>query len=130
MGTYTHITYIQTSYYIQTHSEEPYLLTSSLMRTTRKGGTKNYKNNHQANGNTSEDYDVHYYGDDNFLKTDAYEKEKNIFESRINELEWKNQALGWKNKVLTISVIAFLLSLFIGILTISIINEFKLEQTR
>ena len=100
------------------------------MMTTRKGGTKNYKSNHQANGNTSEDYDVHYYGDDNFLKTDAYEKEKNIFESRINELEWKNQALGWKNKVLTISVIAFLLSLFIGILTISIIYELKLEQTR
>ena len=98
--------------------------------TTRKGGTKNYKSNHQANGNTSEDYDVHYYGDDNFLKTDAYEKEKNIFESRINELEWKNQALGKKMKVLTVSVMVFLLILFIGILTISIIYELKLEQTR
>ena len=102
------------------------------MMPTRKGRTKNYNNNHQANRNTSQDSDVHYYGDDNFLKTSAYEEEKNIFESRIDELEWKNQALKWKIKVLTVtvSVIVFLLILFIGILTISIIYELKLEQTR
>ena len=100
--------------------------------TTRKGRTKNYNNNHQANRNTSQDSEVHYYGDDNFLKTSAYESEKNIFESRIDELEWKNQALKWKIKVLTVtvSVIVFLLILFIGILTISIIYELKIEQTR
>ena len=102
------------------------------MMTTRKGRTKNYNNNHQANRNTSQDSEVHYYGDDNFLKTSAYESEKNIFESRIDELEWKNQALKWKIKVLTVtvSVIVFLLILFIGILTISIIYELKIEQTR
>ena len=100
------------------------------MMTTRKGRTKNYNNNHQANRNTSQDSDVHYYGDDNFLKTSAYEEEKNIFESRIDELEWRNQALKLKIKVFTVSVLVFLLILFIGILTISIIYELKLEQTR
>ena len=48
-----------------------------FMMTTRKGGTKNYKSNHQTNV----DKYMHYYGDDNFLKTDEYEKEKNIFDS-------------------------------------------------
>ena len=59
--------------------------------TTRKGGTKDYQ----------DDYDRRYYGDDNFLKTSSYEKEKNVTELRIGELEWRNKSLEWKNRTLT-----------------------------
>ena len=46
--------------------------------TTRKGGTKDYKN-HKAMSQ-DQDYEVNYYGDDNFLKTsDLPMKKRKIF---------------------------------------------------
>ena len=94
--------------------------------TARREGNIDNKRYNETNENMY--YDVNYYGDDSFLKTSSYEKEKNAFESRISELEWRNKALEGKIKTLIVSVIVFLLILFIGTLIIVILHELNIEQ--
>ena len=95
--------------------------------TTRKGGTKDYKN-HKAMSQ-DQDYEVNYYGDDNFLKTSEFEKEKNILESRISELELRNKSVEWKNRTLSVLMTIFLLILFIATLTIAFLHEMNIKQS-
>ena len=97
---------------------------------TRKGGTTDYKTHHKAKGNIPQDYDnnIHYYGDDNFLKISSYEKEKNFIEARIGELERRNNALERRNKALVASVLIFSILSF-GTLIFAILRgEVKMEQ--
>ena len=100
---------------------------ADLVMTTRKGGAKDYKS--QKAISQDQDYEINYYGDDNFLKTSAYQKEKNVLESRISELEWRNSSLEWKNRALTVLMTIFLLILLIGTVTTSILHEINIEQS-
>ena len=95
--------------------------------TTRKGGAKDYKS-HKAMSQ-DQDYEINYYGDDNFLKTSAYEKEKIVLESRISELEWRNNSLEWKNRTLAVLMMIFLFTLLIGTVTISVLHEMNIDQS-
>lgn len=61
--------------------------------TTRKDRTLDHRYNLKGNGKGSEEYDVNYYGDENFLKIDAFENDKNKLQAKISELEWRNKAL-------------------------------------
>ena len=97
------------------------------MMTTRKGGPKDYKS--QKAISQEQDYEINYYGDDNFLKSSAYQKEKNVLESRISELEWRNSSLEWKNRTLAFLMTIFLLILLIGTVTISILHEMNIERS-
>ena len=77
--------------------------------------TSNLKDNVKM----SQEYEVNYYGEETFLPpTSVYENEKNIFESRISELEWKNKVL--------VIISSILLILSIGTLTISIIDQLNI----
>ena len=78
--------------------------------TTRKGQALGNKHNLKANGKGSEEYEVNYYGDETFLRIDAFENEKNNLEAKISGLEWKNTALiilGVVQFFLLIATIAF-----------------------
>ena len=90
--------------------------------TTRKGRTLDYRNNFKANGKGSEEYDVvQYYGDETFLKIDAFENQKNILQAKISSLEWRNQAL------VISGIVIFIFSL--GLLTFSVIQQLKIQET-
>ena len=89
--------------------------------TTRKGRTLDYRNNQKVNGKGSEEYDmVQYYGDETFLKIDAFENQRNILQARISGLEWRN-------KVLVISVIVLLI-LFVGSFAFSIFHQLNIGK--
>ena len=90
--------------------------------TTRKGRTLDNRNNFKANGKGSEEYDVvQYYGDETFLKIDAFENQKNILQARISSLEWRNKAL------VISGIVIFIFSL--GLLTFSVIQQLKIQET-
>ena len=92
----------------------------ALVMTTRKDRTLDNRYNLKANGKGSEEYDVNYYGDETFLKINAFENEKNNLEARISGLEWRNKAL-------VISVIVLLI-FSVGIFTLSIIHQQRIDS--
>ena len=94
---------------------------------TRKGGTTDYKSHQKSKGNVSHDYDINYYGDDDFLKISSYENEKNFVEARISELERRNNALERRNKALVVSVIILLILSF-GTLLITFLHKVNIEE--
>lgn len=90
--------------------------------TTRKDRTLDNRRNLKANGKGSEEYEVNYYGDETFLKIDAFQNEKNNLEARISGLEWRNKAL-------IISVVVLLIfSLVIFALCLSTIHKQKMNS--
>ena len=92
-----------------------------VVMTTKKGRTLDRRNSLKTNGKKgSEDYEVNYYGDETFLKIDAFENEKNILQANISGLEWRNKAL-------VISVIVLFI-LFVGTLTFSIIHQLQIGK--
>ena len=78
---------------------------------SRKEGTLDYKTNRRG----SRDYDVRYYGDEDFLKTSAFEEEKKFLHTRINGLNCRNTFL-----IVTVAVLVFL---SLVLLTLSIVNH-------
>ena len=94
-----------------------------MMTTRKKGGTPDYKSNHEIKGN--EVYDT-YYGEDTFLRSSLFESEKQQLESRIRELELRSKAVECKNTIIIVSITV----LFIANLTISsyIIHQLNIEQ--
>ena len=94
---------------------------------TRKGGTTDYKSHQKSKGNVSQDYDINYYGNDDFLKISSYENEKNFVEARISELERRNNALERRNKALVVSVIILMILSF-GTLIITFLHKENIED--
>ena len=78
---------------------------------SRKEGTIDYKRNKRG----SRDYDVRYYGDEDFLKTSAFEEEKKVLYRRISDLKCRNTFL-------IISLTVLLIVSFVA-LTLSVINQ-------
>ena len=89
--------------------------------TTKKGRTLDSRKSLKVNSKQgSEEYEVNYYGDETFMKIDAFENEKNILLANISGLEWRNKAL-------VISVIVLFI-LFVGTLTFSIIHQLQIGK--
>lgn len=78
---------------------------------SRKDFTIDYKTNKRG----SRDYDVRYYGEEDFLKTSAFEEEKKFLHTRINDLNCRNTFL-----IVTVAVLVFL---SIALLTLTIVNQ-------
>ena len=88
--------------------------------TTRKDRTLDNRHKLKANGKGSDEYEVNYYGDETFLKIDAFQNEKNNLEARISGLEWRNKAL-------VISVLVLLI-FSLGIFTLFIIHQQRIDS--
>ena len=88
--------------------------------TNRKGGTIDYRSNFPNKKPTGDgDYDINYYGEENFLKSSAFENEKNILQSRICDLEWRNKLLIGSMTVfmiLSFATLAFCVILYLNII--------------
>ena len=90
--------------------------------TPRKGETIDYRGHYlKPKGKGSEeDYELNYYGDETFLKSCAFENEKDILQSRISELEWRF-------KLLVVSGIVLMI-ISIAAIAFSIVHHLKIEQ--
>ena len=99
--------------------------------TNRKGGTIDYRSNFPNKKPTGDgDYEISYYGDENFLKSSAFENEKNILQSRICDLEWRNKLLIGAMTVLMILSFAALVFCVILYLNIAKYQERLSELQR
>ena len=65
---------------------------------SRKDFTIDYKTNKRG----SRDYDVRYYGEEDFLKTSAFEEERKFLHRRISDLNCRNTFL-----IVTVAVLVF-----------------------
>ena len=79
---------------------------------SRKGGTIGH--GEKKPGSMRQDYDVRYYGDEDFVKASVFEEEKKILNTRISHLHCR----------ITLLVVFVIVLLFISLvlLTLSIIN--------
>ena len=83
---------------------------------SRKEFTIDYKTNIRG----SRDYDLRYYGDEDFLKTSTFEEEKKFLHRRISDLNCRNTFL-----IVTVTVLLFL---SIVLMTLSIVNQVNITK--
>ena len=79
---------------------------------SRKGGTIGHGENKP--GSMRQDYDVRYYGDEDFVKASVFDEEKKILNTRISHLHCRNTCL--------VVFVIVLLFLSLVLLTLSLIN--------